>query len=155
MSSQIGYIIYLANATNKANIIHRYSIKCKRVTRNVLTANLYRIAYGFDIRTVTQATQRKIIRSAIAQLLCTDSKFLYQCLVQFAISQNKQLMVYAMSLQQINEQRQITKGKCIYEYHNPANSMIKTNSLSPLKTLMETKCINISPIKWVERESIQ
>jgi hypothetical protein len=32
LSSQIGYVIVLANATKKANIIHWSSVKCKRVT---------------------------------------------------------------------------------------------------------------------------
>jgi len=32
LSSQIGYILILANATKKANIVHWSSVKCKRVT---------------------------------------------------------------------------------------------------------------------------
>lgn len=45
----IGYVIYLANATNKINIIHVFSIKCKWVTHGVLAAELYAMAHGFDI----------------------------------------------------------------------------------------------------------
>ena len=40
LSSQIGYVICLANTTNKANI-DWYSMKCKRVTRIVIAAELY------------------------------------------------------------------------------------------------------------------
>ena len=43
--SQIGYIICLANAIIKANIIHW----CKQVKRGILAAELYAMAYGFGI----------------------------------------------------------------------------------------------------------
>ncbi|KAI9038566.1 uncharacterized protein KD926_010611 [Aspergillus affinis] len=56
LSSQIGYVIVLAdkgNASNttaaNANIVHWSSIKCKRVTRSVLASELYAITYGLDI----------------------------------------------------------------------------------------------------------
>ena len=41
--SQIGYILVLADITNKANIIYWSLIKGKRVTRSVLALKLYAI----------------------------------------------------------------------------------------------------------------
>lgn len=40
LTSQIGYVICLADQFNKANIIHWSSTKCKRVTRSVLASEL-------------------------------------------------------------------------------------------------------------------
>ena len=143
MSSQIGYDICLADATNKANVIYWSLIKCKRVIRSVLAAKLYEMAHGFDIRAVIKATLGKILRSAILLVLCTKSKFLYEYLVKLSTTQEKQLIVDVMSLQQSYKQREITKVKWIYRHHNPANSITKTKSLSALKTLINTNCINI------------
>ncbi len=98
MSLQIGYVICLADATSKANIIHWSSIKCKRVTHSVLAAELYRMAYGFDIRAVIKATLGKILGSTVLLILCTDSKSLYDCLVKLGTTQEKRLMVNVMSL---------------------------------------------------------
>ena len=44
LSSQIGYVIVLADAQNNANIIHWQSIKCRRVTRSVLASELYALS---------------------------------------------------------------------------------------------------------------
>ena len=50
--SQIGFVIVLANLTNKVNIVHWSLIKCKRVIKSVLALELYAMAYGFNIRAV-------------------------------------------------------------------------------------------------------
>ena len=49
LSSQIRFVITLVNSSNKANIIHWLSIKCKRVTKSVLTSKLYSMVYEFDV----------------------------------------------------------------------------------------------------------
>ena len=61
LSSQISYIIILADVTKKANIIYWSLIKCKRVTRSVLASKLYRMAYGFDIAVAIKSMVDKIL----------------------------------------------------------------------------------------------
>ena len=46
---QIGFVIALTNRNQSANVLHWSLIKYKRVTRGVLTSELYALAYGFDI----------------------------------------------------------------------------------------------------------
>lgn len=80
MSSQIGYIICLANTTNKTNILRLSLIKYKQVTRSVLVAKLYKMAYKFDIGVVIKVTLGKIFGFAISLIICTGSKSLYDYL---------------------------------------------------------------------------
>ena len=61
LSSQIGYVITLTDATNQANIIHWSSVKCKRITRSVLASELYGMAHGFDISTAIKSTIDRIL----------------------------------------------------------------------------------------------
>lgn len=56
MSLQISYVICLTDETSKENIIHWSSIKCKRVIHNMLAAELYEMAHGFDIEAVIKTT---------------------------------------------------------------------------------------------------
>lgn len=65
MAFHIGYVIYLIDSNSKANIIHWSSIKYRRVTCNVLAAELYEIIYEFDIRVVIKTIPENIFRSTI------------------------------------------------------------------------------------------
>jgi hypothetical protein len=49
--SQIDYVICLADATH-ANILHWSSIKCKKIIRNVLAAELVAMIHDFDVKSV-------------------------------------------------------------------------------------------------------
>ena len=53
---QIGYILVLADITNKANIIYWSLIKYKRVTRSVLALELYIMAHEFNISATIKLT---------------------------------------------------------------------------------------------------
>jgi len=81
LSSQIGYVIVLANTTKKANIVHWSLVKCKRVTWSVLASKLYGMAHGFDIGVAIKFIVDKILQINLLFMLCTDSKSLYNCLV--------------------------------------------------------------------------
>lgn len=112
LSSQIGYIICLADASDKANIIHWSSIKCKRVTRSVLASELYAMAHGFDTGAVIKSTVEKILEIPLLPLIaCTNSKSLYDCLVKLGSTQEKRLMVDVMCLRQSYERREIMEVK--------------------------------------------
>ena len=100
MLLQIGYVICLANTTNKANIIHLFLIKYKLVICSVLADKLYEMVYGFNIGAVIKTTLEKLLGFATPQILCTNLKSLYDCLVKLGITQEKQLMVDMMSLRQ-------------------------------------------------------
>ena len=125
LSSQIGYVLALANATNKANIVHWSSVKCKRVTRSVLASELYSTVHGFDISVAVKTTLNKILQINLPVVLCTDSKSLYDCLIQLGTTQEKRLMIDIMGLQQAYERRLITDIKWINGNSNPADAMTK------------------------------
>lgn len=88
MLLQIGYIICLADAASKANIIHRFLIKNKRIICSILAAKLYKMAHEFDIKAVIKAILKKILRFAFLpnpsnnnnQLFINIRSFIQNCL---------------------------------------------------------------------------
>ena len=153
LSSQIGFLMCLADSTNRANIIHYSSVKCKRVVWSVLGAELYGMAHGFDIGAVVKATLGKILEYDVPLILCTDSKSLYDCLVPLATTQEKGLMIDVMSLRQSYERRGIAEIKWIYGCNNPADYLTKSKASPALKAVIDTNCINLSTAEWVERKT--
>ncbi len=149
LSSQIDYIICLTNSKH-INIVHWSSIKCKRVTRSVLAAELYALAHDFDLDVVFKATLSAILDRLVSLILCTDSKSLYNCLIKLETTQKTRLMINVMSFRQSYERREITKIKWIHEVNNSIDSMIKSKAFTTLKTLIDINTINMNTNEWIE-----
>src|ERR1700709_2530677 len=148
-SSQIGYVLALADKSNKANIIHWSSVKCKRVTRSVLASELY--ANGFDMGACTKATLERILQIELPLVLCTDSKSLYDCLVKLGTTQEKRLMIDVLCLRQSYERREIAEVKWISGTSNPADAMTKAKASTALKQLIDTNTVQLETVEWGER----
>lgn len=151
LSSQIGYVIALADSGKRANILHWSSIKCKRVTRSVLASELYGMAHGYDIAVAIKSTIDRILQINLPLVICIDSKSLYDCLVRLNTTQEKRLMIDVMSLRQAYERRQITEIKWIEGEANPADAMTKGKPCGALQDLINTNSIDLKAIGWVER----
>ncbi|RFU29713.1 hypothetical protein B7463_g6637, partial [Scytalidium lignicola] len=152
LSSQIGYVLALADGEGNANILHWSSIKCKRVTWSVLTSELYGMAHGFDMGASIKSTIDKALKISLPLVLCTDSKSLYDCLVKLGTTQEKRLMIDVMCLRQAYERREIAEVKWIQGTTNPADSMTKEKSSNALKQLVDTNKVQLKVVEWVERE---
>jgi hypothetical protein len=135
--SQIDYVICLADAIH-ANILHWFFIKCKQITRSVLTIELFAMIHDFDVDSMLKITLIKMLslKISISLILVFDSKFLYDCLVRLEITVEKRLMMNVMTLRQFYERREITEIKWIHESNNSVDSMTKSKSFSALKTII-------------------
>ena len=151
LSSQIGYVIVLADAAKRANIVHWSSVKCKRITRSVLASELYATAHGFDIGIAIKSTVDRILQVNLPLILCTDSKSLYDCIVRLGTTQEKRLMIDVMCLRQAYETRLITEVRWIRGESNPADAMTKAKPCTALTQLIDTNIINVQAEGWVER----
>ena len=155
LSSQIGYVIVLADIDNNANILHWSSTKCKRVTRSVLASELYAMAHAFDAASSIKSTITQLLHmtTPLPLILCTDSKSLYECIVKLGTTQEKRLMIDLMCLRQSFERKEINEVKWIDGTTNPADAMTKSKPCSALQQLINTNKLNINVSKWVDRTS--
>jgi hypothetical protein len=145
LSSQIDYVICLTDATH-ANIIHWFSIKCKRVTRNVLAVELFVMIHDFDVHSILKSIFIKMLIIDISLILITDSKILYDFLIRLNFTIEKRLMIDVMILRQFYERREITEMIWIHEINNLVDFMIKTKFSSALKTMIDINQINLNII---------
>ncbi len=151
LHSQINYVICLINDV-KANIIHWFFTKCKRVIRSVLAAKLYAMTNEFDADSVIKSIIQRILNIfSLSMILLTDSRSLYDCLVKLDITSEKRLMIDLMCLRQSYERREITKIRWIDEDTNSIDAMTKINSCQTLTKLIETNIIDLRTTAWAER----
>ncbi|KHJ34392.1 hypothetical protein EV44_g3601 [Erysiphe necator] len=150
-SYQIDFVIVLADCNKRANILHWSSIKCRRVKRSVLAAELYGVVYGFDVGSVIKASLKKMLEQHIPLTLCTDSKPLFEFLVKLGSTQEKRLMVDLMSLRQSYERRELTHIRWIRGDSNPADAMTKSKCSNALKRMIDKNNITVDSYEWVER----
>jgi hypothetical protein len=149
-SSQIDYVIDLTDSTY-ANVLHWSSVKCKRVTRNVLAIELFAMIHDFDVDSMLKVILTKMIDTFVSLILMSDSKSLYDCLIRLNITVEKRLMINVMTLRQCYERREIIKMKWVHEVNNSVDSMTKIKSSSTLKTMIDINRINLNITEWVER----
>jgi hypothetical protein len=148
LSSQIGYLIVMADNNNQANIIYWLLIKCKRVTRSILASELYTITHGFDIGTAIKSTVDRILGIKLPLVLCTDSKSLYDCLVKLRTTQEKCLMIDVLCLCQSYECCEIAEVKWIKGNTNPADAFTKSKGVSTaLRQLIDTNKVCLEAIE--------
>jgi hypothetical protein len=151
LHSQIDYVICLIDDVNKANIIHWFSTKCKRIIRSVLTTELYAMIHEFESDSVIKSIIERILNIFLSMILLTDSRSLYDCLVKLEITIEKRLMMNLMCLRQSYERREIAEIRWIDENTNSIDAMTKINSCQTLTKLIDTNVIDLRTTTWVKR----
>jgi hypothetical protein len=102
------------------------------------------MAHGFNAGAAIKATIKKILQlKRLPVILCTDSKSLYNCLVKLGTTQEKQLIVDLMCLQQLYKRREIAEIKWINRGSNPTDAIIKLKPCQALKDLINTNTIKL------------
>jgi hypothetical protein len=112
------------------------------------------MAYGFDIGAAVKSTVDKILQIDLPLVLCTDSKSLYDCLVQLGTTQEKRLMIDVMCLRQAYERRQVTEVKWIDGDTNPADALTKGKPCMALSQLIDMNQVELRAVSWVERTDL-
>jgi hypothetical protein len=150
LHNQIDYVICLTNDVH-ANLIHWSSIKCKRITRSVLTIELYAMINDFDVETIIKSIIERILHISLSLILLTNFKSLFDCLIKLDITAEKRLMIDLMCLRQSYEKRQIAEIKWIDENINLADAMTKSKFCNALINLIDINTIELKITEWVER----
>lgn len=163
LSSQLGYIIVLANEDKsngqfklRGNMIHCSSLKCKRVTRSVLASETYAFVVGFDMAIAICSTLNMIMErlglSRIPLVICTDSYSVYDLLVKLSTTSEKRLMIDIMALRQSYERREIEEVRWIHGDDNPADAFTKASPNRALDRFVAINELTVRVEGFVQRD---
>jgi hypothetical protein len=150
LHNQIDYVICLTNDIH-ANLIHWSSIKCKRITRSVLTIELYAMINDFDVEAIIKSIIERMLHIFLSLILLTDSKSLFDCLIKLDTTSEKRLMIDLMCLRQSYERREIAEIRWIDENINLADAKTKSKLCNALINLIDINTIELKITEWIER----
>lgn len=151
LSSQLGYIIAIADNHGNANIIHYQSIKSKRVTKSVLASELFAAVHAFDVASTLRVTLNNIFDRSIPLVLYTDSKSLFDSIVGMNSTTEKRLLIDLSLLRERYELRELTEVVWIPSEENPADALTKENASPALMSLLQKNKISVNAKVWVDR----
>ena len=107
-SSQLGYIIFLVDATGSGAPISWASKKSKRVARSTLTAETLAASEAIDCAMVIKSTVEEMLRFTLPPiLLLVDSKSLHDAVRTTNTISEKRLMQEMSALRQMAERKEI------------------------------------------------
>lgn len=76
-TSQLGLVIIIADKNGNVNIIDYLSIRCRKVTRGVMAAELHALILGFDLAYINREMMMEILGRGIPIEAYVDSRTVF------------------------------------------------------------------------------
>ena len=153
LTSQLGYIILLADKFGKRNILHYASYKSRRVTRSVLGAEVYAFADAFDYAYVIRHDLEEILNQCIPLQIMTDSRSLFDVIVRNSTTSDRRLMIDIKDVRESYESQKISHVGFVRSEDNPANAFTKSKHCDALERILRTGTIDLHVDEWIVRQS--
>lgn len=135
-TSQLGYIILLADSTGNCCVISFRSFKSKRIARSSMAAETMAFADTFDDAFSLKSDLASILGKTIPLLILTDSKPLFDVMVCSKYTTEKRLMIDISAAREGFNRHDITNICLISSEDNIADSMTKLSSNNALHRLL-------------------
>ena len=148
LSSQMGFVIVIADGQNNANILHYGSKKCSRVTRSVMAAELLALVNGFDHAFVIQHTLQELFGRTISIDAFVDSRTTFNCVAKQAGTTESRLQIDAAAIRQSYDRGELRCFGWIPGKENPADGLTKSSLPTndhPLVHMMRTNKLTLNP----------
>lgn len=124
-SSQLGFMISLADKLKNCCIIHYSSYRSKRVARSSMAAASLAFADGFENAFIIQHNLQMIMGQPLPLLTLTDSKPLLDVLTKKKYTAEKQIVADIVSTREAYDSKIISNISLIKSMHNPADTLTK------------------------------
>ena len=148
LGSQVGFVLVLADATGKCNILHYGSATCRRVTRSVMAAELLGLVYGYDNAFIVKHTLESCFGTKIRMDAYVDSRTVFNTVAKGKGTLEKRLQIDAFAIREAHRKGDLTTLGWVPGKENPADGLTRKNILSekhPLIMLMTSNFIVPKP----------
>ena len=149
LTSQLGYVILLVDRNKNCSIMSWSSVKCKRVTRSVLAAELFAIAHAYDAGFAIRHSICKLLGKDVHLRVFTDSKTLFDSIVTLCSMTEKRLLIDIAGLREAYRNGELSNLGWIRSGNNPADALTKDKRESTLHRLLTSKVLDIPIAQWI------
>lgn len=153
LTSQLGFIIVMSDASHKSNVLDFNSYKSKRATRSVLGAEIYAFADGFDYAFTMKHDLESILGKQVPLQMFTDSKSLFDTLTKSSSTTERCLMIDVQTVRDGYKDHSISKVGFVRGPDNPADGLTRPGKCPPLNHLLLTGLADFPVEQWVVRNS--
>ena len=151
LSSQLGFIIVVTDASGNANVTHYGTHNSRRVTRSVMEAELLVLVNGFDNAFVAKYSLGEMLGSNIPLDVLFDSRTTFKCVPKHAPTMEKRLQIDINALRQSHSKGEIRCVGWISGTLNRANGLTRKKFVQKGNTLfrlISENIVDIRPEGW-------
>jgi hypothetical protein len=136
MSTQIGYIIVLADKHNTCHVLKFSSTKSRRIVRSTLGAEAIALATGFDAAFVLREDLRRMIGKTLPVECHLDNMSLFYVITRASATLEKRVQLDVEAVRQSYARKELTRIAFLRSAYNCADELTK------LKTPGVGECID-------------
>lgn len=151
-SSQLGYIIFLADKSNNCQPLAWSSHKAKRVNRSVLGSEIMAFADAFDMAFVLKHDIEAMIKKTLPIVMITDSLSLFDVITRASSTTEKRLMIDIESVRKAYKNKEIEKMVFVRSPFNPADALTKEIKSPILDQILHTGILEHPFEQWIDRK---
>lgn len=153
-SSQLGYLVLLADKRNRCSIIHYSSKKSNRIVRSTTAGESLAFANGFDAAYAIQADIARMLQKKPPIFMLIDSEILFNIITRRRLTTERRMMIDLQATRNAYANREISNILLIPSEFNPADSLSKINGNSALRELIATAKIGHPISQYVTEPTI-
>lgn len=155
-TSQLGYLVFLADARGSASPIFFKSYKARRVTRSVIGAELIAFSDMFDAAFSLAEELRTIHpKLGVPVKLYTDSKSLFDVISKGSKTAEKRLMLDIACAREGFRRHDISDIGFIRGEDNLADGLTKSMRQAAIHKVLKEGRLSVVPEQWIVRDPAQ
>lgn len=150
-SSQLGYIVLLADASNRCHVLSYASRKSRRVVRSIMAGEIYAFADAFDKAFVIKYDLERIYRQHLPLVMLTDSKQMFDVITRASHTTEKRLMIDVAAAREAYNRGEISNVGLVRSEHNVVDGLTKPGFCAAVDRVLRTGMDPHPVAQWIIR----